>query len=159
MNILTNGTEFLHPQAPLGALLRHTATPPASRPTSSLVYGPVRQEIEPRGTNPWWGRYESGDLLSIELQPGRTRGLEIEVLDENFRVLTRVSADESVNTLGVRILRAGVHHVRVRNPRCIEGDYLLVLRVQRHALIPTQAGVGRLRRTAFVALRRAAGLL
>jgi hypothetical protein len=123
MRILTNGRDFLHattvmPPAPFDAELD------VSR-SEILGYGPVQDSVAPQRRTEWWGRFEEHETVQVEIQRGPTRGLHVEVLDEDFHRIASRPCSASITRLRIRIERAGVHYVRVTHGGESQGRFLL----------------------------------
>jgi hypothetical protein len=123
MQIITNGHEFLHAvqlDVPNGA-----AEQLARTGRKGLAYGPVRDSVAPGMTTQWWGQFAKGELLQIEVQNGQTRGLTVEILDQDFRRLAHRGCASSATRLEVLVERPGIHYVRLRHAGEREGGFVL----------------------------------
>lgn len=133
MDILTNGRDFLH-----GARIERTDPAITARPEDrleTLAYGPVEDTVSPRTATAWWGGFQGGETLRVEVCHDGSHGLLAEILDEDFRLLARHRCRAGVNRVEVILARAGVHHVRLRH----DGDE--ATRVSLRILVERAAGI------------------
>ena len=159
MTHATDASAYLNARAPMPFVVSGTQDGQETRRSTRLVAGPVQQTIGARAVKHYWGRFQAGDLLRVEIRQDRARDLRIEIVDDEFRGRGLLQAGERACALEVRIERAGVSHVQIRNLRDSAGEYALTLRIQR--ALPPASGARDIPfgQALLCRVRRAAGLL
>jgi len=128
LDVFTNGSRFLHPAPNANASFEPHLD---EAPLATLDFEPVHEALAPGELRQWHGVLEGGDHFAIELRGAPREALRVELLDPDLRVLAFGSARGASARIEVRVPRAGIHYVRVRNIGGTLGRYLLRLRVQR----------------------------
>jgi len=120
MQILTDGQTLFRSQAN------------ATRSTSGAdLFGPLPVHLAPRGGAQWWGRFEANSWIALEVTTDGETDLEVELLDQGFRRLSRAVRRGPSWIAMAHQLRPGVVYVRVRNLGERAADGCLTLSVEK----------------------------
>ena len=103
MDILTDGGRFATPQA-----VRYG-------PTEPIRLQRICERVEARRRSQWWGDFDAGDSLELDVDTDALAGLRIEILDRGFEPMAVVAGLTTSWHARTELGRGGVTYLRVHN--------------------------------------------